>query len=538
MILKHPTFFATHSAEVSQAVLFEMQGPGELSRNDKVRFWKEAQEFHSFTGQPSEFVQFKVDCPTYANLNDGQRSWYFYWRTEARRGNYLPTDTGYLFLHAYEILNIVEKPDPLEAAAYLKVLWMVYRNSCKEVNLYFPEWSGDLIAEQCGVDMALDWWEEMLEEASLPAVVLNAIVHRALYANRLADMLEKMWWRLTDYHPINRFSELHNIDGSVTEKCIRSLIISDEYWRAKAGCSVFEQFVVEDLKPSKKELFVSAPTEHGHPTVCFDAARNYIGNSALSRHLGSVMRYAENVLREQANFRPLLSDIELSEELKRVIKDILLYGKTPPSADLIAVAASDQSEASQTDIGSSLALTQQWPEPLPVVIAKPMTIKAETDSAISVADCCVSPIPPATSQKLRLNADLIKKLQRENEELIAILGEEGNELEEGQSIQDVSKPSIDEIVVFDDSTDEWQRLFSRLTVVEMELVKMLSVTGVLSEAQVEQLARDHGLMPAALSESLNDKAIEIFEYQLISNENDHWSMYDEDALDMLRARLT
>jgi hypothetical protein len=98
-------------------------------------------------------------------LDEKQMRWYFYWRTEARRGSFLSTDASYLYLHAYEILNLVEKPDPVDAADYLKLLWQTYRNSCKEVTSYFPEWSGDLLTERFGAERAIARWNEFAGEA-------------------------------------------------------------------------------------------------------------------------------------------------------------------------------------------------------------------------------------------------------------------------------------------------------------------------------------------------------------------------------------
>lgn len=303
-----------------------------VSNSSETLFLEAARKFHDETGDSCEPAPFDHHWPSYEKMDDLQRRWYFYWRTEARRGNYLPTDASYLFLHAYEILNLVEKSDPLEAAAYIKALWRAYRAEYKEVNRHFPEWSGDLIAEHVGAEMALDWWEEMLDEVPLSISIINALIQRASEGNALAELPMEVWWRLTDFRPESRFCELHNTDGAVTEIHRRALAIADQYWRVKTGCSVVEKFVTADAKPKQKILFVSAMIGRGHPAIQFAPAREYVGNPILSLHLNSVMRHAENVLREQINFPHRLSGIGLSEELKTIIRDLLVYGQTPPLA--------------------------------------------------------------------------------------------------------------------------------------------------------------------------------------------------------------
>ena len=64
-------------------------------------------EVKSVEGEVASPALFMHYWPTYRDMNNMQR-WYFYWRTQARKGNYLPTDLSYTFVHVYEILNLVE----------------------------------------------------------------------------------------------------------------------------------------------------------------------------------------------------------------------------------------------------------------------------------------------------------------------------------------------------------------------------------------------------------------------------------------------
>jgi TerB N-terminal domain len=105
-------------------------------------FLKEAQRFHDQEGKSAEPVPFMQYWPTYSALNQAQTRWYFYWRSEIRRGNYLPTDLSYIFLHVYETLNLVENPDPDLASQRIWYLWQNYRTQHPKLDNYLPDWGG------------------------------------------------------------------------------------------------------------------------------------------------------------------------------------------------------------------------------------------------------------------------------------------------------------------------------------------------------------------------------------------------------------
>ena len=53
---------------------------------------------------PVEFMQY---WPTYDVMSPAQQQWYFYWRSEVRQGRLLATDLSYIFVHVYELINLI-----------------------------------------------------------------------------------------------------------------------------------------------------------------------------------------------------------------------------------------------------------------------------------------------------------------------------------------------------------------------------------------------------------------------------------------------
>lgn len=51
---------------------------------------------------------------TYSAMDDGQLAFYRYWRTQARKGRFLDTDQGYLWLFCTEAVNIDDEPEAIQ----------------------------------------------------------------------------------------------------------------------------------------------------------------------------------------------------------------------------------------------------------------------------------------------------------------------------------------------------------------------------------------------------------------------------------------
>ncbi len=90
-----------------------------------------------------EFVQYYSYMPQYSQLTPSQKSYYFYWRGEVRRGNFIKTDYSYLYLFVYEIINLPDLIPPKDGLALLIRLWREYRRQLPRMDLYFSMWVRD-----------------------------------------------------------------------------------------------------------------------------------------------------------------------------------------------------------------------------------------------------------------------------------------------------------------------------------------------------------------------------------------------------------
>ena len=65
-------------------------------------FLKNAIEYMDVVGYPCEYVPFFSYVPQYDQMNDRQKDYYFWFRENAKKGSFIQTDQGYLFLYIFE----------------------------------------------------------------------------------------------------------------------------------------------------------------------------------------------------------------------------------------------------------------------------------------------------------------------------------------------------------------------------------------------------------------------------------------------------
>lgn len=76
----------------------------------------------------------------YSDLSKAQAEWYFYWRAQVRKGNYLSTDPQYIFIHATELVHVVGADSPADAYQQLRALWLNYREENLQIDEYLLGW--------------------------------------------------------------------------------------------------------------------------------------------------------------------------------------------------------------------------------------------------------------------------------------------------------------------------------------------------------------------------------------------------------------
>ncbi|HPO85033.1 MAG: hypothetical protein DPW21_00660 [Anaerolineae bacterium] len=532
--------------------------------NSHTNFVKEAQKFRSKEGKIASHVPFKCYWPTYGNMNGGQQQWYFYWRTQVRLGTFLPTDLSYIFVHVYEILNLVETPDPVQAADRLRILWMRYREAYPNLDGYLADWGGDLLAVKSGGVHALAWWENLLgmDGLRIPDPIINTIVEKAIRTNGLDKLPYKIWALLSDYQPKNKFYQRYNANHYVDLAYEKAIKVANDFYLQTSQKSLIDQFVSDRIQNYEKQVFTSAIIGYPCPRVIrLASGRDYAGSPRLAANITSIMKYAENLLRKQLKFSAKLSGVELPPELAKKLDIVFQSIKPKPQkpepirialdpgriatlhqesqvvSEMLATNQNSSGKALLTDLSEMRTLWKLLNNLERLMLAGLLSKELNSSSGIEQAY-------GATAEKVKSTLDDI------NNKASPVLGDhlvyEANSsislaedfIDELEVIVKESPPNLDTLSVdgADVNNDPWVQFFDTLEPIEVEITKILGDSGQLDELELDSIARVHNLMGNAVMDSLNEKAQETLSHLPFYPDGGYW-LVEEDDLPTLRQYL-
>ncbi len=106
-------------------------------------FCREAAGYWSITGTECEYCDFFSYSPQYDQLTDGQREYYFWWRECIKSGKYIATNTCYINLFFYELINMDGVITPLEARDLMIDVLVNYKDILKGSLPKYIKWICD-----------------------------------------------------------------------------------------------------------------------------------------------------------------------------------------------------------------------------------------------------------------------------------------------------------------------------------------------------------------------------------------------------------
>lgn len=532
--------------------------------NRGTSFVKEAQKLRDKKGNFANHVPFKCYWPTYGDMNGWQQQWYFYWRSQIRQNTFHPTDLSYIFVHVYEILNLVETPDPIQAAERIRTLWLAYRGKYPNLDRYLPDWGGDLLAVKVGGAQALAWWESALsvDGVDIPDPLVNTIVEKAIRTNGVDALPYKIWSLLSDYQPRNKFYQKHNIDHFVDLSYEKAIKIANTHYLKTTGKSVIDQFVSERVLNYEKPVFASALIGFSHPaTARLATGRDYAGSTRLANNITSIMKYAENILRKQLKFSAKLSGIELPADLAGQLDLAFQQEKTQPRkpqpikitidhervaslheesrvvSEMLATEQAGSEKELLTDLEEVRTLWKSLQVPERKVLAglhaKEWSTLTQIHTALGMDLEQVFALLEAINKKSQ--SMLGDKMLYQTAEFIHLAEDFTDELEVV-----VREIPVDQEIASTAGMEEpfnpWVQFFDALDPVEVEVTKLLGKGGQLEETELDVIARAHNAMANAVMDSLNEKA-QIHIGQLPFYPDGPYWLVEEEYLPLLQQHL-
>ena len=117
-------------------------------------------QFEHKEGKKAELVPFMQYYPTYSSMDKQQKEWYFYWRSQVRKGIYLDTDLSYIFVHVYELLSGYGMNNADDGYKQLLELWKNYRKEYPKLDGYLFEWIFDF-CQLYNLDFEMPGWTDL-----------------------------------------------------------------------------------------------------------------------------------------------------------------------------------------------------------------------------------------------------------------------------------------------------------------------------------------------------------------------------------------
>lgn len=126
-------------------------------------FIKTSAKYKNRTQGKCQEIPLQAYWTTFEHLNDKQLKWYFYWREQALKGNYIEVDLSYIFLFVYELLNYSFNPKASFNVSAMVRLYENYVDMHPKLTNYLPGWIQDMLNELSEEELANEWkWREQI----------------------------------------------------------------------------------------------------------------------------------------------------------------------------------------------------------------------------------------------------------------------------------------------------------------------------------------------------------------------------------------
>jgi len=277
-------------------------------------FKKQAQQYTNTTCNQANFVPFMSYWPTYSSMTEAQHKWYFYWRGQARNGNYVQTDLSYIFLYVYELINDVGFGSSIEGYQKLLAIWQAYRTAFPKLDNYVPDWTLDFVvlhklddqlAEFLGgiqgfQDSALLCMQLQKNyiEQNQP-ISMSAILPLASYRMEKSKFYQEGYSTLIE-------TELGKIFLKINSAMLE-----------RYGKNLFQMFCPSGTITQNRTCYRSAVYD-GSASYTIEYP-DFANHSPLISFIDSILRYTENKLREKVGFNGRLRGITIDEAWKQLI---------------------------------------------------------------------------------------------------------------------------------------------------------------------------------------------------------------------------
>lgn len=458
------------------------------------KFVEEAKRLVDMNVAAAERVPFMSYWPTYGVMDDAQRQWYFFWRSEVRQGRYPDTDLSYVFVHVYELINGIGWQRPEAGYGQLKELWSQYQARLPQLDAYMQDWLVDyaLIHRLDGsfgelVDLA---------DGRLPAEVLDMEMCRLLKQAEPHIPL-KLLQRYVEYDIT--LSKFYRDGGreALAEFVPGTIAVVNAYMTRTRGGGIWELYGPSGEKTTERVLFRKAVYDDGLYGKKALLTYSPIGEQPEFVRLATqLFRSIENKLRELSGFRGRLRGNSLEPELAKLVERYLdkAYSarqEKPGERTIIAIDA------------DKLAVLQEESE----YVRQALTVEETGDPALLEGDFgTFAEDQPDLPAETTAGSAAGLHPAAEVFEAEDIPGMHTFETQPTTASGLAGAETLWDETTLRELDEEWKQFAAALA--PRHVLAILALLGEQPDAALMQVAEQCGTMPALLLDEINDVAME------------------------------
>ena len=260
--------------------------------------------------QSAERVSFFSYMPQYSQLSREKLSFYLYWRTLCRKGEYIQADFSYILLYVFELLNFSRAKYPEKIVRQLCLLWRAYRREYPQLDRYLSDW----VCDYCLIhkvdlprDIVCGFYDVCVELSSFREFYFAEIDGSDAYVRALALGGCLYSYKKSKFYT-DKTRELY--DEHIPRAVERALLNTE---RASVDVTRGE------VTTLRRDAFVGALVTYGAKKTIEVDYYPLTRSGSLGQEIAKATKYAENRLRSYLGIKSRLFARDADDAMKREI---------------------------------------------------------------------------------------------------------------------------------------------------------------------------------------------------------------------------
>lgn len=316
------------------------------------RFFETALRMWSVDGEKAEYTGFFSYMPRYEQMSAAQKKYYLYWRSLVKSGIYPYTDSSYIILLLYEIINLSDKISTEYGCELIARIWVAYRDTYPYLDKYAGEWLCDYI---------------LIHRVPVPYEIISPIFASAMSSLTYPEILMSgtgedipesyIRERIKSVYSGSRYYTKENkdlYDAHITEAVMRAFGV------------MAEKGLYSNIKPIR-----ASRDSYSGAVVCNDSKyeieisyKSLLKSREFASFITNSVKFAENQLRAAIGIKSRYAKLDLPGEISDVI--VAYFDEVYPNRFAKSAKKDDseeymkyyEPEKSEADIGKAFSIEE------------------------------------------------------------------------------------------------------------------------------------------------------------------------------------